>query len=80
MKCPECGDKIQDRVIDSRQSKDGESIRRRRECYACGHKWTTYERETEYNRIDEILMNIQKSTEAFKVDIQEFMKALKGTL
>ncbi len=43
MKCPLCGD-IDDRVIDSRLGKDNTVIRRRRECLACGKRFTTYER------------------------------------
>jgi len=42
MRCPKCGD-IEDKVIDSRLSKDGASIRRRRECAVCEHRFTTYE-------------------------------------
>ena len=47
MKCPYCGF-TQDKVIDSRESKDADSIRRRRECERCTKRFTTYE------RIDEI--------------------------
>ena len=47
MKCPYCGFS-QDRVVDSRESKDADSIRRRRECEGCNKRFTTYE------RIDEI--------------------------
>lgn len=43
MQCPFCGSQ-DDRVIDSRQSKDGSEIRRRRECEGCGRRFTTYER------------------------------------
>ncbi|MGQ9618309.1 MAG: transcriptional regulator NrdR [Candidatus Aminicenantia bacterium] len=43
MKCPYCGYQ-EDKVIDSRQFKDGSSIRRRRECLKCGKRFTTYER------------------------------------
>lgn len=43
MKCVVCGG-VQSRVIDSRQSEDGLSIRRRRACENCGHRFTTYER------------------------------------
>jgi len=43
MKCPAC-QKDNDRVIDSRASEDGVAIRRRRECLACRHRYTTYER------------------------------------
>lgn len=42
MKCPFCGEN-NDRVIDSRESKEGEVIRRRRECNACGRRFTSYE-------------------------------------
>ena len=43
MKCPYCGD-TDDRVVDSREVKDGATIRRRRECLACGRRFTSYER------------------------------------
>jgi len=43
MKCAYCGC-TQSRVVDSRQSEDGTSIRRRRECESCGRRFTTYER------------------------------------
>ena len=43
MRCPYCG-RLQSRVVDSRQSEDGSSIRRRRECEGCGRRFTTYER------------------------------------
>ena len=47
MKCPYCGH-LGDKVVDSRESKEGEVIRRRRECLDCGRRFTSYE------RIDEI--------------------------
>jgi transcriptional repressor NrdR len=47
MRCPFC-DHVEDKVVDSRESKDGDSIRRRRECLECGRRFTSYE------RIDEI--------------------------
>ncbi len=47
MKCPFCGH-LGDKVVDSRESKEGEVIRRRRECQDCGRRFTSYE------RIDEI--------------------------
>ena len=47
MKCPFCGH-LGDKVVDSRESKEGEVIRRRRECRDCGRRFTSYE------RIDEI--------------------------
>jgi transcriptional repressor NrdR len=42
MKCPFCG-AADDRVVDSRESREGEVIRRRRECIACGRRFTSYE-------------------------------------
>ena len=42
MRCPKCGS-LEDKVIDSRASKDGDSIRRRRECLNCDARFTTYE-------------------------------------
>ncbi|MGH9799538.1 MAG: transcriptional regulator NrdR, partial [Blastocatellia bacterium] len=47
MKCPFCGH-IEDKVVDSRESREGDSIRRRRECLKCERRFTSYE------RIDEI--------------------------
>lgn len=42
MKCPECSH-MEDKVVDSRSTKEGEAIRRRRECLKCGKRFTTYE-------------------------------------
>jgi transcriptional repressor NrdR len=42
MRCPKCGCQ-NDKVIDSRASREGATIRRRRECQQCGHRFTTYE-------------------------------------
>jgi transcriptional repressor NrdR len=42
MKCPFCGD-VESKVVDSRRSEDGNSIRRRRECLQCQRRFTTYE-------------------------------------
>jgi transcriptional repressor NrdR len=42
MKCPACGHD-EDKVVDSRTTKEGEAIRRRRECLKCGKRFTTYE-------------------------------------
>lgn len=46
MRCTACGN-LESKVIDSRPSEDNSSIRRRRECLACGHRFTTYERMTD---------------------------------
>jgi len=53
MRCPFCGH-IEDKVIDSRQSKDGDAIRRRRECLKCEARFTSYE------RIEEVLPPVIK--------------------
>ena len=53
MRCPYC-DHIEDKVVDSRESKDGDSIRRRRECLNCSRRFTSYE------RIDEIPFMVVK--------------------
>ena len=42
MKCPKCGND-DDKVLDSRASKEGATIRRRRECLKCGYRYTTHE-------------------------------------
>ncbi len=46
MRCPYC-DTDHDRVVDSRPSDEGSAVRRRRECQACGRRFTTYERHEE---------------------------------
>ena len=46
MKCPFC-DALEDRVVDSRMAREGGVIRRRRECFACKRRYTTYERVEE---------------------------------
>jgi transcriptional repressor NrdR len=43
MRCPRCGC-LDDKVVDSRQSREGDAIRRRRECVGCGARFTSYER------------------------------------
>jgi transcriptional repressor NrdR len=53
MRCPFC-DHPEDKVVDSREAQDGRATRRRRECLACGRRFTTYE------RIDEVLPQIVK--------------------
>ncbi len=42
MKCPFCAE-LKDRVVDSRESRDGYTVRRRRECLSCGRRFTSYE-------------------------------------
>jgi transcriptional repressor NrdR len=56
MKCPFCTH-LEDKVVDSREGKDGAVIRRRRECLKCGRRFTSYE------RIDEIAFMVVKKDE-----------------
>jgi len=47
MQCPSCRN-VEDKVVDSREATEGETIRRRRECLKCGRRFTTYERIEEH--------------------------------
>jgi len=70
MKCPFCGF-ANDKVVDSRESKEAESIRRRRECLKCSKRFTTYE------RIDEIpYMVVKKDGRREKFDRQKVLNGL----
>jgi len=61
MRCPKCGSR-DDKVIDSRQSREGLSIRRRRECLKCAYRYTTYE---EIERTDLRVIKRNRSHEPF---------------
>ena len=70
MKCPYCGH-LRDKVVDSRESKEGEAIRRRRECLSCARRFTSYE------RIDEIAyMAIKKDGTHERFDRQKLVAGL----
>jgi len=70
MKCPFCGH-VHDRVVDSRESKEGDSIRRRRQCLACKRRFTSYE------RIDEIpYMAVKKDGRRERFDRQKVLAGL----
>jgi transcriptional repressor NrdR len=70
MKCPYCGF-TQDKVIDSRESKEADSIRRRRECERCTRRFTTYE------RLDEIpYMVVKKDGRREKFDRKKVLAGL----
>src|SRR5580704_4122596 len=70
MTCPFCSHR-QDRVIDSRESKDGDVIRRRRECLKCQRRFTTYERS------DEIpYMVVKRGGRREKFDRQKVLEGL----
>jgi transcriptional repressor NrdR len=71
MKCPFCGH-LHDKVVDSRESKEGDAIRRRRQCLGCRKRFTSYE------RIDEIpYMVVKKDGRRERFDRQ---KVLAGVL
>ncbi|MCQ2438010.1 MAG: transcriptional regulator NrdR, partial [Clostridia bacterium] len=61
MRCPFCG-KLQSHVVDSRQSEDGTTIRRRRECDSCARRFTTYER---VDIVPLVVVKKDKTREAF---------------
>ena len=92
MKCPYCS-KVDNKVIDSRLSKDGRTIRRRRECLDCSRRFTTYERLEEvlpmvikkdgrretFNR-NKIIDGIKKSCQKRPISItkiEEFVDSLE---
>ena len=71
MKCPFC-DELEDKVVDSRMAKEGEVIRRRRECLGCKRRYTTYE------RVDEILpMVVKKDGRRESFDRTKILAGLK---
>jgi len=70
MKCPYCGF-LKDRVVDSRESREGDSIRRRRQCLNCARRFTSYE------RIDEVpYMVIKKDGGREKFDRHKILTGL----
>jgi len=70
LNCPFCGH-LHDRVVDSRESKEGDAIRRRRQCLACERRFTTYE------RIDEVpYMVVKKDGRREKFDRQKVLAGL----
>lgn len=70
MICPFCGH-LHDRVVDSRESKEGDSVRRRRQCLACERRFTTYE------RIDEVpYMVVKKDGRREKFERQKVLNGL----
>ena len=83
MRCPKCAAQ-EDKVVDSRENRDGGSIRRRRECLTCGTRFTTYEeiyreklrvqkRNGQYEEFDrhKLLKGIEKSCEKLPVTTHE---------
>lgn len=70
MRCPFCGH-LEDKVVDSRESREGDSIRRRRECLSCARRFTSYE------RVEEVpLVILKKDGRREPFDRQKLMKGL----
>ncbi|PIE91556.1 MAG: transcriptional regulator NrdR [Acidobacteria bacterium] len=70
MKCPYCGH-LEDRVVDSRESKEGDHIRRRRACLGCERRFTSYE------RLEEIqFMVVKKDGERELFDRQKLLSGI----
>lgn len=70
MKCPFCGH-LEDKVVDSRSSKEGDAIRRRRECLKCEARFTTYE------RVEEVLpLVVKKDGRREPFDRQKILQGL----
>ena len=84
MRCPQCAANNEDKVVDSRDSRDGRAIRRRRECLKCQKRFTTYEmiedlslmvvkkdgRRESFNR-QKILTGIRRACEKRQIGIEE---------
>jgi transcriptional repressor NrdR len=95
MKCPYCR-AIDSKVIDSRMTKEGNAVRRRRECIACEHRFTTYERIEELPLVlvkkdgrretfdrTKVLAGMQRACEKRNISIntlQEFVDELERAL
>src|ERR1041384_2840544 len=89
MRCPKCGCQ-DDKVIDSRSSREGATIRRRRECSGCEHRFTTYEeierarlmvlkrdgRREEFSR-EKLLAGVQKACEKRPVSEEAIMNLVE---
>lgn len=72
MRCPKCTS-IEDKVIDSRISKEGTSIRRRRECTECGYRFTTQE-----SFVRDSLVVIKRDGRREDFDREKLMRAIRA--
>lgn len=72
MRCPSCSTD-DDRVVDSRSAEDGTAIRRRRECLACGERFTTFERAEEV-----IVMVTKRSGDLEPFDLEKVVNGLRS--
>lgn len=86
MRCPFCG-QIEEKVVDSREAREGEVVRRRRQCLHCGRRFTTYERIEEIQFMvvkkdgrrepfdrNKILSGLLKATQKRPVSVAELEK------
>lgn len=92
MRCPKCACQ-EDRVIDSRASREGATIRRRRECTACGYRFTTYEqieheelmvlkrdgRREEFSK-DKLLSGIKKACQKRPISLETMEELLERVI
>ncbi len=70
MRCPFCGH-LEDKVVDSRESREGDAIRRRRECLDCGRRFTSYE------RVEEVpILIVKKDGRREPFDRQKLLKGM----
>ena len=70
MRCPFCGH-IEDKVVDSRETREGDAIRRRRECLSCARRFTSYE------RVEEVpVVVVKKDGRRESFELQKLMKGL----
>ena len=92
MRCPFCGDQ-ESKVVDSRHSEDGLSIRRRRECLECQRRFTTYEvvedikpivlkkdGSQEYFDRNKLMAGLMKACQKRPVDVQEIVKRIENEI
>jgi transcriptional repressor NrdR len=95
MKCPYCRE-LENKVIDSRMTKEGNAVRRRRECIGCNHRFTTYERVEEVPLVlikkdgrretfdrNKVLAGMQRACEKRNISIntlEEFVDELEREL
>lgn len=89
MRCPFCGH-LEDKVVDSRAAKDGNSIRRRRECLVCNKRFTSYEKIEDVQPMvvkkdgcrdrfnsDKILLGIQKACEKRPISVAQISEIVE---
>jgi transcriptional repressor NrdR len=72
MRCPKCTS-IEDKVIDSRISKEGSTIRRRRECLECGHRYSTTE-----NVVRDGMMVMKRDGRREEFDREKLVRAVRA--